>query len=79
MRLMATLTSEDLWGGIQAIGSEDGSADQLPPAVIAELIKLRFVTLSAIGIPWLTEKGERAYVASESGDGEIPELDNYGQ
>jgi hypothetical protein len=35
---MLTLTSEDLWGGIQAIGSEDGTADQLPPA--AASIKL---------------------------------------
>jgi hypothetical protein len=72
---MTKLTSEDLWGDIQAIGSEDGTADQLPPAVIAKLIEMRFVTLSATGIPWLTEKGERAYVASESGDGEVPELD----
>jgi hypothetical protein len=69
----------DLWGGIQAIGAEDGTADQLPPAVIAKLIELRFVTLSATGIPWLTEAGERAYVASKSGDGEVPELDSYGR
>ena len=77
MRCMATFTSEDLWGGIQSIGAEDGTADELSPAIIAKLIELRFVTLSATGIPWLTEKGERAYVTSESGDGEIPELDKY--
>jgi hypothetical protein len=77
MRLMPTLTSEDLWGGIQAIGAEDGTADELSPAVTAKLIELRFVTLSAMGLPWLTAKGERAYVVSESGDGEVPELDNY--
>jgi hypothetical protein len=71
---MANLTSEDFWAGIQAIGGEDDSADELSPAVIAKLIELRFVTLSATGISWLTEKGERLYVASESGDGEVHEL-----
>jgi hypothetical protein len=76
---MANLTSEDLWGGIQAIGSEDGTAHQLRPAVVATLIELRFVTLSAAGIPWLTEKGEQAYIVSESGDETTEELDSYGR
>jgi hypothetical protein len=79
MRCMAHLTSEDLWGGVQFIGAEDGTAEQLPPAVIAKLIELGFVTLSAMGLPWLIEKRERAYVVSESGDGEAAELANYGQ
>jgi hypothetical protein len=79
MRCMAHLTSEDLWNGVQSIGAEDGTADQLPPAVIAKLIELSFVTLSAMGLPWLAAKGERAYVVSESGDGEVPEIEGYGQ
>ena len=60
MRSMANLTSEDLWGCIQALGCEDCTADQHSPLVIAKLIEMRFVTLSTTGIPWLTEKGERA-------------------
>lgn len=76
--LFMHLTSDDLWNGIDAIGKEDG-AEKLPPAVVAKLIELGFVALSAMGLPWLTEKGERAYIVLESGDGEVPELDNYDQ
>jgi hypothetical protein len=75
---MANLTSEDLWGGIHDIGNEDGTADNLPPVVVAALIELGFVTLSTAGIPLLTEAGQQAYVVMELGDGEVPELDNYG-
>lgn len=63
------LSSEALWSGIDAIGKEDG-ADKVTAAVIAELIELGFVTHSMLGNPWLTEKGERAYVVLESGDGD---------
>jgi hypothetical protein len=41
------------------------------------LIELQFVTLSTTGLPRLTEKGEHAFTAMESGDGKVPELDNY--
>jgi hypothetical protein len=76
---MAKLTSESLWGGVQAIGSEDGTADKLSPSVVAKLIKLKFVKLSASGLPMLTAKGSKAYTVMESGDGEIAEIDNYGR
>jgi hypothetical protein len=55
------------------------SADNLPPLVVAALIELGFVTLSTARIPLLTEAGQKAYVVMESGDGEVPELDNYGR
>ena len=74
---MATTTREHLWGGIQSIGSEDGTADKLSPAVIGKLIELKFVKLSATGLPSLTAKGCKAYTVSESGEGEVPELDDY--
>jgi hypothetical protein len=40
---MATIQREDLWGGIQSMGCEDGTASKLSPAVIAKLIELKFV------------------------------------
>jgi hypothetical protein len=76
---MATIKREDLWGGIQSIGCEDGTADKLSRAVIAKLIKLKFVELSASGLPMLTAKGSKAYTVMESGGGEVAELDGYGR
>jgi hypothetical protein len=34
-------TSEQLWDAIYRIGSEDGTADKIQPAVIAKLIELK--------------------------------------
>ncbi len=76
---MTKLTSEDLWGGIQSIGSEDGTASKLSPTVIAKLIEFKFVKLTANGLPKLTATGSKAYTVMESGDGEIAELDGYGR
>ena len=59
---MAKLTST-LWGAIDSIGKEDATADKIPPAAIARLIELKFVRLDKVGLPRLTAKGQRAYVA----------------
>jgi hypothetical protein len=75
---MAKLTSEALWGAIDAIGKEEG-ADKIRPAAIAKLVQLKMVRLDRAGLPQLTAKGWRAYVVMESGDGEVPELDHAGR
>jgi hypothetical protein len=45
--------------------------------VIAKLIELRFAELAPNGLPRLTDKGERALVVLESGDGNVPEFNDY--
>jgi hypothetical protein len=69
------INNKDLWGGLHAIGSEDGTADTLLPAVVAKLIELKIVELGPTGLPQLTPYGERAYVVMESGEGSIPEIE----
>ena len=55
-------TSEQLWDAIDRIYNEDGTADKIPPAVIAKLIEFKMVELSATGLPQLTPYGEKCYV-----------------
>jgi hypothetical protein len=69
-------TSEQLWDAIYRIGTEDGTADKIQPAVIAKLIEFKMVELSATGLPQLTPYGEKCFVIMESGDGEVPELND---
>ena len=69
-------TSEQLWDAIYRIGTEDGTADKIQPAVIAKLIEFKMVELSATGLPHLTPYGEKCFVIMESGDGEVPELND---
>jgi hypothetical protein len=69
-------TSEQLWDAIYRIGTEDGKADKIQPAVIAKLIEFKMATLSATGLPLLTPYGEKRFVIMESGDGEVPELND---
>ena len=71
---MARIKTEDCWGALRSIGSEDGTADKIAPAVVAKLIELKFVTVATNGLPELTANGQRAYMVMESGDGDIPEL-----
>ena len=71
------LTQDDLWTALESIGTEDGEADKIAPPVVAKLIELRFVELDSTGLPRLTDKGERALVVLESGDGNVPELNDY--
>jgi hypothetical protein len=70
-------SSESLWDAVYRVGTEDGTSDKIEPAVVANLIKLKIVKLAANGLPQLTAYGEKCYVVMESGDGEVPELDNY--
>jgi hypothetical protein len=67
-------TSEKLCDALYRFGSEDGTADKIPPAVIAKLIEFKMVELSATGLPQLTPYGEKCYIVMESGDGVVPEL-----
>jgi hypothetical protein len=72
------ITPENLWDAIERIGTEEGSSASLRPTVIAKLVELGFVKLGANGLRQLTAKGQQAMIVFESGDGEVPELDNYG-
>ena len=67
-------STEDLYGALYRIGSEDGTADKIAPTVVAKLIELKIVKLGAAGLPQLTSYGEKCFAVMESGDGEIPEL-----
>jgi hypothetical protein len=69
-------TSEQLWDAIYRIGSEDGTADKIQPAVITKLIDFKMVELSVTGLPQLTPHGEKCFVIMESGDGEVPKLND---
>ena len=61
--------------GLHAIGSEDGTAATLSPAVVAKLIELKIVELGPTGLPQLTQYSARAYVVMESGEGSVPEFE----
>jgi hypothetical protein len=50
------ITQDDLWSALESIGTEDGEADKIAPPVIAKLIELRFVELTAVGQSLLTNK-----------------------
>src|SRR5262245_47651871 len=69
-------TSEQLWDAIHRIGSEDGTADKIQPTVIAKLIEFKMAEFSATGLPQLAPYGEKCYVIMESGEGEVPELND---
>jgi hypothetical protein len=73
------ITSETLWDAVGRIGKSDPTADKIDPAVIAKLIQLRIIQLNATGLPELTGYGYWCFDTMESGDGEVPELDNYGR
>src|SRR4051812_19974605 len=75
---MANLTSESLWEAVEAIGSGDGCSARVQPMVIAKLIKFKLEKLAANGLPALTAKGRKAFTVLGSGDGEVPELDEFG-
>jgi hypothetical protein len=71
-----TTKSEQLWDAIYRIGSEDGTADKMPPGVIAKLIEFNMVELGATGLPQLTAYGEKCFTVMESGGGVVPELND---
>jgi hypothetical protein len=69
-------TSEQLWDAIERIYNEDGTADKVPPAVIAKLIEFKMVTLDKAGLPQLTEYGHKCYGIFESGGDSMTEIDD---
>jgi hypothetical protein len=69
-------TSEQLWGAIYALETEDANSADLTQPVIDRLVKMGFVELKAGGEPKLTAKGHKAFIVMESGNGEVPELDD---
>lgn len=71
------ITQDDLRHALESIGTEDGETDKIAPPVVAKLIELRFVEIDSTGLPRLTDNGEHAFVVLESGDGNVPELNDY--
>jgi hypothetical protein len=69
-------TTEQLWDAIYRLGADDLDSDSIPPEVIAKLIEFKMAELSATGLPQLTPYGEKCFVIMESGDGEVPELND---
>ena len=69
-------TSEQLWDAIERLAHEDGTADEILPAVIAKLIEFKMVELSDTGLPQLTAYGDKCFLILESGDGEMTEIDD---
>jgi hypothetical protein len=69
-------TAEQLWDAIDRIYNEDGTADTIPPAVIAKLIEFKMVTIDKAGLPQLTEYGEKCFLILESGDDAWTEIDD---
>jgi hypothetical protein len=73
------ITSEDLWGAIYSIGSKDGTAGEIATDVLTRLVELKIVKVrKKSGQPKLTKYGKKCLVVMESGDDEIPELDQLG-
>jgi len=69
-------TSEQLCDSIDRIYNEDGSADKIPPAVIAKLLEFKMAELGTTGLLQLTPYGEKCYVVMESGVGVEPEFND---
>ena len=76
MEVSVPATSEQLWDAIERLAHEDGTADEILPAVIAKLIEFKMVELSASGLPQLTPYGEKCFVILESGDDSMTEIDD---
>ena len=72
---MADINSDDCWGAIQSLATENGEADKIQPHVIGKLIATGFVELDANGLPELTDKGWQAHTAAASGEGHAYELE----
>jgi hypothetical protein len=71
----ANLTQDDLWSALDTLGT-DGDIASIRPDVIDNLIELIIAEHGANG-PQLTPYGEKAFVALESGDGSVPELNDF--
>ena len=69
-------TADQLWDAIERIYNEDGTADKMPPATVAQLIEFKMVELSATGLPQLTAYGEKCFLILESGDDVRNEIDD---
>ena len=68
------ITSDDLWGSILELGNDHPGSYSTSSEVFVKLVQLGFA-LPQDGKLHLTDKGQRAFTVAESGDGEVPELD----
>jgi hypothetical protein len=68
------IKTEDLWDGLHAIDSEDGTATKIALSVLAKLVELKIVELKATNLPQPTDYGHKAYTVIESGGSSVPEL-----
>jgi hypothetical protein len=67
-------TCEQLWDAVVRIGTEDGTADRIQPAVIVKLTEFKMVEVGPVGLPQLTHYGTQCFTVMESGDCIVREL-----
>jgi hypothetical protein len=70
------VSAEQAWGALYTIGADDG--EELLPEVVAKLDELNIAEDADDGQPHLTPYGEKCFVVMESGDGNVPELNDLG-
>jgi hypothetical protein len=71
-----SVSSEQAWGDLYTIGADDG--EELRPEAVAKLVELKIAEYADDGQPRLTPYGEKCFVVMESGDGNVPELNDIG-
>ena len=70
-----TVTQDDLWCALYELGNEMGAFD-ISPEVTAKLIELK-IAERIDGTLQFTPYGEKCFVVMESGDGSVPEFNDY--
>jgi len=71
----ANLTPDDLWNAVYELGPE-GDIASIRPEVAVKLIEFNIAEHGANGLQ-LTPYGQKAFVVLESGDGNVPEFNDY--
>ena len=69
------LTQDELWNAVDTLGT-DGDVTSIRTDVAAKLIQLKVAEHGANGLQ-LTPYGQKAFVVLESGDGNVPEFNDY--
>jgi hypothetical protein len=65
--------ADECWTALYAIGSDDG--EPITSAALEKLVELGIIQSDDDG-PRLTAYGEKCFVVMESGDGQVPELND---
>jgi hypothetical protein len=69
------IESDELYGALWQIGAEFEGEPLPRQEIIDRLAELKMVEIQPEGKPALTKYGERCYVIIESGEGDVPELE----